>query len=38
MYNEIFRKNKETGTRYIEAYNTDEWDTVREVIKMEVSL
>lgn len=26
------KKNKETATRYIEAFNTDDWDTVRDVV------
>ncbi|MFE3845346.1 ester cyclase [Thermoplasmatota archaeon] len=30
--NNKFEKNKEIATRYIEAFNTDDWDTVREVV------
>lgn len=30
--NAEIEKNKETATRYIEAFNTDDWDTVREVV------
>jgi predicted ester cyclase len=30
--NEVMRKNKITATRFIEAFNTDDWDTVREVV------
>jgi len=26
------KKNKETATHYIEAFNTDDWDTVRDVV------
>jgi predicted ester cyclase len=31
MYTDI-NKNKETATRYIEAFNTNNWNTVREVV------
>ncbi len=30
--NSNIEKNKETATRYIEAFNADDWDTVREVV------
>jgi len=29
---EIAEKNKMTATRFIEAFNTDDWDTVRDVV------
>ena len=31
MDNDV-KKNKETAIRYIESFNTDDWDTVREVV------
>jgi predicted ester cyclase len=32
IMNNIIIKNKETATRYIKAFNTDDWDTVRKVV------
>ena len=32
MMDDKIKKNKVTATRYIEAFNTDDWDTVREVV------
>ena len=30
--NTEIEKNKEIATRFIRAFNTDDWDTVREVV------
>ena len=30
--NNLIKNNKETATKYIEAFNTDDWKTVRDVI------
>ena len=30
--NNSIEKNKETATRYIEAFNKDDWDVVRDVV------
>jgi predicted ester cyclase len=33
--NDDIEKNKEVATRFIHAFNTDDWDTVREVVALD---
>ena len=36
--NNTIETNKTAATRFIEAFNTDDWDTVREVVAPEYLL